>query len=239
MRIQTIRCLEDNFSYLIINEKNLDTYVIDPGESKPIEREINKQNLKLKYILNTHHHADHVGGNIELKNKFKCSIVAFEKDKKIIPGVDIFIKDREKWHENNFKFELLHVPGHTVNHVCFYFKELNALFTGDTLFSLGCGRIFEGTNKQMFESLNLIKSLPKETMIYFGHEYTMQNSKFCKLHDKSNTNLIKMINKIITKLNKGLDTTPTKLEDEIYCNIFLKTNSFEKFSKLRQLKDNF
>ena len=239
MIIQTIRCLYDNFCYLIIDEKNLNTCVIDPGESNPIEKVINNQNLKLKYILNTHHHSDHVGGNIELKKKFGCKIIAFEKDKKIIPGIDIMVKDKEKWSNYNFDFEIFHVPGHTINHICFYFKKINALFTGDTLFSLGCGRIFEGTYKQMFDSLNLIKSFPKKTMIYFGHEYTKQNSKFCIKHDKSNNNLKKMIEKIDIKLNKGLDSTPTKLGEEIECNIFLKTNNFQKFSKLRQLKDNF
>ena len=239
MIIQTIPCLQDNFCYLIINETNLDTYIIDPGESGPIEKEIIKQNLNLKYILNTHHHYDHVGGNIKLKSKFNCKVIAFEKDKNQIPGIDILLKDREKWSENNFNFEFFHVPGHTINHVCFYFKKLNALFTGDTLFSLGCGRIFEGTYKQMYESLKLIKCFPKETMIYFGHEYTMQNSKFCQVHDKYNKNLSVMVDKIYSKLNKGLYTTPTNLGEEIESNIFLKTNSLENFSKLRHLKDNF
>tara|TARA_Y100000992_G_C21143771_1_gene432686 strand:- start:84 stop:803 length:720 start_codon:yes stop_codon:yes gene_type:complete len=239
MRIQTIRCLKDNFCYLVIDEKNLNAIVIDPGESGPVEKEIKSQKLKLKYVLNTHHHTDHVGGNIELKNKFKCHVIGFHKDKNQIPGVDILVKNKEKWIKDNFEFEVFHTPGHTKNHVCFYFKKIDALFTGDTLFSLGCGRIFEGTYEEMYNSLKIIKSFPAKTMIYFGHEYTGQNLKFCELHDKENLNLRIMIHKTEAKLNEGLDTTPTRLSDEIDCNIFLKTNTLVKFSKLRQLKDNF
>ncbi len=145
MKILIIKCLTDNYSYIIFNEKTLIAAVVDPSEANPIINEIKKNNLKLKYILNTHHHYDHVGGNSELKKKYKCKVVGYEKDKDRIPEIDINLKDKQKWKNELFECEILHVPGHTSGHICIYVKEINALFTGDTLFSLGCGRIFEGT----------------------------------------------------------------------------------------------
>ena len=124
-------------------------------------------------------------------------------------------------------------------HICFYFFEENLLFTGDTLFSLGCGRIFEGTYEQMYNSLNKLKSLPKETKIYCGHEYTLNNSKFCLKHDSENSSLLKKIEFIKQQRNNNLPTIPSTLQDEIDCNIFLRANDLKSFSKLRDLKDNF
>ena len=253
MKIEIISCLNDNYSYIIIDEKNKKTCVIDPSESKPIINFLKKKNLKLNYILNTHHHFDHVGGNIELKKKYKSKIIGFENDKKRIPEIDTLVKDDEIWKEDNFEAKIMHIPGHTLGHICFYFYKENNLFTGDTLFSLGCGRIFEGTYQQMFSSLEKIKKLPPETKIYCGHEYTLQNSKFCIRHDKDNKNLIKKIDEINEKIKNNNPTIPSTLEDELKNNIFLRSNNkkiqtnlninnhsaLETFSKLRDLKDNF
>ena len=253
MKVEIIPCLSDNYSYVIIDEKNKKTCVIDPSESTPIINFLEKKNLKLNFILNTHHHYDHVGGNSELKKKYKAKILGFESDDKRIPEVDILLKDGEIWKEDNFEARVMHIPGHTLGHICFYFYNDNNLFTGDTLFSLGCGRIFEGSYQQMFASLEKIKKLPKYTKIYCGHEYTLQNSKFCIQYDKENQNLINKIHQINGKLKKKEPTIPSTIEDELKCNIFLrssnekiKTNlnisgssSLETFSKLRDLKDNF
>ena len=178
MKIEIIPCLKDNYSYIIIDESNKKTCVIDPSESKPIIDFLEKNNLKLNWILNTHHHYDHVGGNSELKEKYKAKIIGFADDHKRIPEIDILLKDQEIWKKDNFEAKIIHIPGHTLGHICFYFYKDNNLFTGDTLFSLGCGRIFEGTYQQMFNSLNKIKELPLNTKIFCGHEYTLQNSKF-------------------------------------------------------------
>ena len=254
MKIEIIPCLNDNYSYIIIDEKNKKTCVIDPSESKPIINFLKKKNLKLDYILNTHHHYDHVGGNTELKKKYKSKIIGFEKDNKRIPEIDTLVKDEEIWKEDNFEAKIMHIPGHTLGHICFYFYKENNLFTGDTLFSLGCGRIFEGTYQQMFSSLEKIKKLPPETKIYCGHEYTLQNSKFCIAYDNKNQNLIKKIKEINEKVKNNKPTIPTTIEEELKNNIFLrsdnnkiKTNlnigdhssSLATFSKLRDLKDNF
>ena len=239
MNVEIIKCLKDNYSYLVIDEKNQTACVIDPSEAKPIINFIEKNKIHLKFILNTHHHYDHVGGNKELKKKYNTKIIGFEEDKDRIPEIDICLKDRDVWKNNNFEFKIFHIPGHTLGHICFNFFKEKLLFTGDTLFSLGCGRIFEGTYEQMFNSIKLLKSFDLKTKIYCGHEYTLKNSDFCLMHDKKNLKLKKKILLIKEKLNKNLPTVPSTLKEELETNIFLKCDSIETFSKLRNLKDNF
>jgi len=239
MEVKIIPCLNDNYSYLIFDKLKRIACVIDPSESKPVINAIEKNKLKLKYILNTHHHYDHVGGNKELKKKYDSKIVGFKDDKDRIPEVDILVENDQIWKEKNFEAKIYHIPGHTTGHIAFHFFKEKKIFTGDTLFSLGCGRIFEGTYEQMFNSLNKIKKLPKDTEIYCGHEYTIQNGNFCLANDSSNLKLKEKIEKIRKKLENNLPSVPTTLADEIECNIFLKAKDLESFSKLRDLKDNF
>ena len=239
MKIEIIRCLQDNYSYLIIDETNLNACVVDPSEAKPIIDFIESNKINLKYILNTHHHFDHVGGNKELKKKYDVNVIGFRGDKDRIPEIDTFVDDLEIWKKDSFEAKIYHIPGHTNGHIAFHFFKEKKIFTGDTLFSLGCGKIFEGTYQQMFNSLKKIKALPKDTEIYCGHEYTLQNSHFCKTYDSNNFQLKNKITKIKEKLENGLPTVPTILNDEIQCNLFLKANDVQTFSKLRDLKDNF
>ena len=239
MKIEIIPCLKDNYSYLIIDESNNTACVVDPSEAKPIINFLNKNNINLKYILNTHHHFDHVGGNKDLKKKYNSIIVGSKDDINRIPEIDILVENNQIWKADNFEAKIFHIPGHTKGHICFYFFKDKFIFTGDTLFSLGCGRIFEGTHQEMFNSLKKIKNLPEDTKIYCGHEYTLQNSKFCIKHDSSNSNLKKKILEINDKLKNNLPTIPSTIKDELECNIFLRANNLETFSKLRDLKDNF
>jgi hydroxyacylglutathione hydrolase len=238
MRVETIKCLKDNYSYLIIDQTNQNACVVDPSEAQPIINFIENNKINLKYILNTHHHYDHVDGNFELKKKYNCKIIGFEGDKNRIPGVDTLVKDNQIWKIDNFEAKIYHTPGHTSGHIAFHFFKDRKIFTGDTLFSLGCGKIFEGTYEQMFNSLNKIKKLEKNTKIYCGHEYTLQNSQFCLANDPENSKLKEKIIKIKERLKNGLPTVPSILEDEIDCNIFLKATDVKSFSKLRDLKDN-
>ena len=239
MKIKLIPCLNDNYSYLLIDEKNNIACVVDPSEADPIIEYLEKNKIKLKFILNTHHHFDHVGGNIELKEKYKAKIIGYKNDKDRIPGIDILLDGDEVWKYENFEAQIIYVPGHTSGHICFYFFNEKNIFTGDTLFSLGCGRLFEGTHQQMYNSLSKIKKLPLETKIYCGHEYTLANSKFCLAHDSNNESLKNKISEIEKKIHDNIPTIPTTLKDELECNIFLKANNLETFSKLRDLKDVF
>ena len=239
IKIEIIPCLQDNYSYLIIDENKNDACVVDPSEAKPIINFIEKENINLKYILNTHHHFDHIGGNIELKEKYDSIVVGYKYDAERIPEINVLVEDNQIWKEDNFEAKIIHIPGHTTGHIAFYFFNEKIIFTGDTLFSLGCGKIFEGTYKEMFESLSKIKNLPEDTKIYCGHEYTLQNSKFCIEQDPQNQDLQSKITKINEKLKNNVSTIPSILKDEKECNIFLRAKNVESFSKLRDLKDNF
>ena len=252
MNIEIIKCLNDNYSYLIFEEGTNTVSIIDPAEFMPCDKVIQKYK-KLDYILNTHHHADHVDGNIKLKKKYNSKIMGFEDDKDRIPGIDILLKNNQNQKIGNLDFKTIFIPGHTKGHVAFYFKNEKIVFTGDTLFSLGCGRVFEGTNLDMFNSLNKLKILPPETKVYCGHEYTKSNLNFCLKYDLNNSLLKKKSIEINSKIKNGLPTIPTTIGEELKTNIFLryddndikqvlnlKDSSHEEvFSKLRDLKDVF
>ena len=239
MKIKIIPCLKDNYSYLIIDEEKNIACVVDPGESKPIIKYLDDNKIDLKFILNTHHHYDHVGGNKSLKEKYGASVLGFKGDKNRIPEIDILLSDQEVWRYENFETKIIHIPGHTLGHISFYFYKEKFIFTGDTLFSLGCGRLFEGTHSQMYDSLKKLKELPHDTKIFCGHEYTLNNSKFCLANDQNNQNLKNMILEIQKKLQNNLPTIPSTIKQELECNIFLKADNIKTFSKLRDLKDNF
>ena len=252
MIIEIIPCLSDNYSYLIFEKTTNTISIIDPSEFNACDQVIRKYK-KLDYILNTHHHADHVGANLELKKKYNSKILGSNSDKNRIPGIDILLEENQKHKIGNLEFEVIFIPGHTKGHIAFYFKKEKIAFTGDTLFSLGCGRVFEGTHEEMFNSLNKIKNLPPDTKIYCGHEYTHSNLNFCLEHDPNNTHLKDKKIDIEKKLNSKQPTIPSTIADEIKTNIFLRCDDseikhglglkdspdVEVFSKLRDLKDSF
>ena len=251
--ISIIKCLSDNYSYLIRDKKTNLVGVVDPSEFNPVHLEISKTYKKLDFILNTHHHNDHVGGNIELKKKYNSKIICSSYEEKKIPGADIKKSDEDRFSLGETNFKVIHIPGHTLGHIAFYSEKANVIFTGDTLFSLGCGRIFEGTFEQMFKSLEKIKSLSKNTKLYCGHEYTDNNGRFCVSIDKDNIKLKSRIEDVKNRTKKKLPTLPVTLGEELETNIFLRcddrkiknnlkmnnSSKLEVFTKLRNLKDQF
>ena len=253
MNIEIIPCLNDNYSYLIHDNQSNTVAIIDPSEFAPCDKIISKKYKKLDYILNTHHHYDHVGGNKELKKKYNSKIFGFKSDEERIPNIDKLLEDNEEFNIGSIKFTTLFIPGHTAGHIAFYSKTEKVIFTGDTLFSMGCGRVFEGTYNQMFNSLNRIKDLPEDTKIYCGHEYTQKNIEFCIKYNPNNDLLKKTKNTIEEKLKNGEPSIPSTLLKEKQMNIFLRTDdldvknilnlkkasNLEVFTKLRDLKDNF
>jgi len=253
MKIEIIPCLNDNYSYLIHDEISNTVTIVDPSEFIPCDTIISKNYKKLDFILNTHHHYDHVGGNEELKKKYNSKVLGFENDKNRIPQIDTVLKDNQEFKIGTLNFTTIFIPGHTRGHVAFYFKKERVVFSGDTLFSLGCGRVFEGTYKQMFQSLNKLKNLPGETKVYCGHEYTFKNLEFCLKFNPNNDFLKKKKDDIKLSLKNKKPTIPSTIADEIKANIFFRVNDpdvkkainlenspdIEIFTKLRDLKDNF
>ena len=252
LNIDIVPCLDDNYSFVIHDTRTNTVAVVDPSEFEPVNNFIEKKFKKIDYILNTHHHFDHTGGNLDLKKKYKSKIIGSKKDEKRIPGIDIKLIDKENFKLGNIDFKIFFIPGHTSGHVCFYSKNEKVVFTGDTLFSLGCGRVFEGTHLEMLRSLNLIKKLPKDTKIYCGHEYTQKNLDFCIKYDINNK-LIEKKKWIFSRLLKKQPTIPVTIKEESNTNIFLRCDSsevkksldmensteLEVFKKLRDLKDVF
>ena len=253
LNIEIISCLSDNYSYLLEDKELNIVGIIDPSDFDTCDKIIKKKYNKLDYILNTHHHFDHVGGNKKLKEKYRAKVLGFELDKDRIPGIDIILKDKQNFKLGNSSFEVIFIPGHTKGHIAFYFKDEKIVFTGDTLFSLGCGKVFEGTYEQMFSSLNKLKNLPTDTKIYCGHEYTKKNLEFCLEYDSNNELLKQKTNWINSKIESDYPTVPITIGEEKKTNIFLRCNEpliknvlnlnnaseQEIFSKLRDLKDNF
>jgi hydroxyacylglutathione hydrolase len=252
LKVHTVKCLQDNYSYVIYDESTNLVGVVDPSEFYPIDTFVKKKFNKLDFVLNTHHHLDHTGGNLELKKKYKSQIIGSKKDEKRIPGIDIAFRDNETFKFGNINFKIILVPGHTNGHICFFSNEQKIIFTGDTLFSLGCGRVFEGTYTQMIDSLNLIKKLPGDTLIYCGHEYTKKNLEFCMQYE-NNESLIKKKKWISDRLIKNLPTIPVTINEELQTNIFLRcdldvvkkklnmlnADEVSVFKKLRDLKDSY
>ena len=252
MKIEIIPCLSDNYSYLIFERDTNTVAIVDPSEFSTCDCVIKKYK-KLDYILNTHHHTDHVDGNIQLKKKYNSKILGFSGDKNRIPGIDILLKEHEKQKIGGLLFKVIFIPGHTSGHIAFYFEKEKVIFTGDTLFSLGCGRVFEGTHLDMLNSLNKLKILPPETKVYCGHEYTKTNLDFCLKYNSSNSFLKEKSIEINSKLKKNFPTIPTTIGEEVKTNIFLRcddnvvkqslnlkdASDQEIFSKLRDLKDAF
>jgi len=235
LSVEPIKAYTDNYIWLV--STNEGSIVVDPGESKEILNLIDNNKIDLKGVLITHHHYDHTNGLLDLTNKMNLEVYGPKK----IEGINNIVKESDKFSLIGIDFEVIEIPGHTLDHLAFYSSndEDPILFCGDTLFAGGCGRVFEGTFEQMFKSLKKISNYPKETKIFCGHEYTLNNSKFCLEHDSENSSLLKKIEFIKKQRNNNLPTIPSTLQDEIDCNIFLRANDLKTFSKLRDLKDNF
>ena len=242
--------LEDNYGYLIKNPHATEGILVDPSDLEMCLKILELNDCSPTHILLTHHHDDHIGAVQDLKNKFQSIIIGFEHDKKI-PQPDLFVKDEEIIEIHQNKFKVLHTPGHTLQHVNYFILEHNILFSGDTLFSMGCGRMFEGTPELFWQSLSKIKKLPEDTTIYCGHEYTLNNVKFALSIHPENQDLQKYALWTEHQEKEHRPTIPTKLIDQLKCNPFLQcdsphfqelyksTDATEVFGKMRKAKDNF
>lgn len=251
--ITIIPALKDNYIYLLRDTESEKTAVIDPSEAKPVLSILKERQWTLDYVLNTHHHWDHTGGNLALKKATGCTIVGFEGDTERIPGIDEKLVDKSYFHLGQSKAQIFFIPGHTLGHIAYWFVDDKALFSGDTLFSLGCGRLFEGTAEQMYHSLQTLAALPDDTRVYCGHEYTVANGNFALMLEPHNTTLQAYYAQANQLRKQGKPTIPSTMALERAANPFLRPESSEirqylhlenhdpitVFAAIRQQKDHF
>ena len=214
-----------NYIYYLVDKENNFGIIIDPGEDQPVIKFLQEGASNLaapKYILNTHHHWDHVNGNLNLKNHYALEIIASKSDAHRIPGVDKQVEYDEFLQIGIFNFEIIHTPGHTYNHIAFYDKSHNLLFCGDTMFSGGCGGIFEGTPQDLFISFEKFNALPDDTIVCPAHEYTISNLKFCTSLEPENNFIKDYALQMREKVKNGHPTLPTTIAIEKQINPFIK-----------------
>lgn len=227
LKVQQISVLTDNYIYLIHDTESKQTVVIDPALTQPVLHELNECSWTLNYIFNTHHHGDHIGGNIELKAQTACKIVASKVDARKIPGVDMTVKEGDTLKLGKHTISILETCGHTLGHICFYFVEAKLLFCGDTLFPMGCGRIFEGTPEQMWLSLTKLKQLDKNTLCYCAHEYSLEYGEAALNMEPENEMLKNRVEHMRQRRARDISTVPFTLKDELETNPFLRADTKE------------
>ena len=245
--------LRENYVYLTHDESTGMTAAIDPPEAPSVLRVLAERGWNLTHILNTHHHADHTGGNLALKQATGCQIHGLSSARECIPGLDKTVSEGDEIELGDAVIRVMSVPGHTQNHLAYLFPEAKALLCGDTLFGMGCGRLLGGTAEHLWNSLRRIAGLSPETAIYCAHEYTENNGRFALTVEPENPALRARLEEVRDRRGRGLSTVPFRLREELATNPFLRTESQEirsrlgmpkasdlaVFTRLRQLKDEF
>ena len=255
--VHVLPVLKDNYCYVLVNIQTLEAAVVDAPEDAPVLNLLVQLGATLKYILNTHHHGDHIGGNAGLVAATGAKVIAPKNEENRISGIDMPVSEGDTIDILGEQALVIETRGHTLGHICFYFAGLfdggGALFSGDTLFSLGSGRLFEGTAEEMWESLQKIRNLPDSTRVYCGHEYTEKNGRFALSLEPENDDLLAYMTIIKDLRARGLPTLPSFLGTEKALNPFLRVDDtafqekallagdevFEMFQDLRNRKDHF
>ncbi|MFO1152921.1 MAG: hydroxyacylglutathione hydrolase [Rhodospirillales bacterium] len=253
LEVIPIPALQTNYIYLLHEPVAGVTAAVDPSVAAPVLAELQRRGWRLDLILNTHHHHDHVGSNLELKARTGCRIVGNAADRARIPGLDDAVADGGEVGVGRARGQAIAVSGHTIGHMVYWFQDAGLLFSGDTLFSLGCGRLFEGSPSQMWASLCRLRALPAETRVFCGHEYTLDNARFCLTIDPDNRALQARAADARRLREAGLPTLPARLGDEAACNVFLRADdpiiqraagtpagdAVAAFAAIRRRKDTF
>lgn len=227
---------KDNYAY-IIPASDHETIVIDPGEAESVIEALESMARKATHIINTHHHWDHKNGNPQLAQKYGCEVFAPEKERDNIPHITYGFKDGETLEIGNIHLQVIETPGHTMGGCCLYDADNACVYTGDTLFIMGCGRLFEGTPRDMWNSFQKLKALPDETKVYCGHEYTLANAAFCMRVEPENKALKARYAELKELRRAKQPTVPSTIQDEKETNLFFNAPSAQDFALLRALKD--
>ncbi len=246
-------CLKDNYGVLLHDPSTGATAAIDAPEAAPIEAALVERGWRLTDILVTHHHADHTGGIADLKKKYMCRVVAPRKEASKIQNIDVTVREGDVVQVGSMVGRILETPGHTAGHITYWFKQDKLAFVGDTLFSVGCGRILEGTPEMMWQSLVKIRSLPADTQLYCGHEYTATNVHFALTVEPNNSALRLRAEEVVRLIEQKRPTIPTTIQQEKSYNPFLRAdlhsvagainmegaNPESVFATIRARKDKF
>ena len=222
--IDLVPCLKDNYAYLVRDRATGLTAAVDPSESAPVLNAAAAKGWTISHVMNTHHHPDHVGGNLAIKEATGCVIVGPKPDEGRIPGIDIAIEDGGRFSLGSSSAQAIFIPGHTRGHMAYWFEDSRAVFCGDTLFALGCGRLFEGTPEQMWHSLSRLRRLPGDTRVYCGHEYTQSNARFALTVDRANAALAARAKAVDALRAEGRPTVPSTMADEVATNPFMRAD---------------
>jgi hydroxyacylglutathione hydrolase len=253
LAIELVPLLKDNYAYLLHDRGGGVTAVVDPSEADPVLAVAKARGWRLTHVLNTHHHWDHSGGNLRLKELTNCTVVGPKPDEARIPGIDIAVDEGDRFALGSSVAEVMFIPGHTRGHIAFWFGDAQAVFCGDTLFALGCGRMFEGTAPQMWNSLDKLRQLPPETKVYCGHEYTQANARFALTIEPKNIALVTRAQRVNAARAQGRATVPSTMAEERATNPFLRADEpdvaaavgltgadpVSVFAEVRRRKDNF
>ena len=253
IHIDQFTCRADNFGVLIHDDQSGETALIDAPEESSILEAVARTGWKPTVILTTHHHIDHVEANLSLKQKFNLKIIGPKAEADKIPGIDEQVKEGDVIKFGGEDIRVIETPGHTAGHISFYLPVSGVAFTADTLFALGCGRLFEAPPPVMYNSLKKLAALPRETVVYCGHEYTLSNAKFALTIDPENPKLKERAKEIEKLRGEGKATLPTTIGEELDTNPFLRwadpairkhlgmesAKDAEVFAEIRKRKDNF
>lgn len=253
LQVHQIPVLSDNYVYLAHCPETGATGVVDPAVVEPVLAAAEEKGWEISHILNTHHHGDHTGGNLEIKARTGCTIVGPRADRDRIPGIEVEVGEGDALQLGNATARVFDVPGHTRGHIAFWFEGSDVLFCGDTLFAMGCGRMFEGTAEQMWSSLAKLRGLPPRTRVYCAHEYTQSNGRFALSVEPDNTDLVARMKEVDAARARGEPTVPSTIALELKTNPFLRPESeglqrgvgqvgappVEVFAETRHRKDIF
>jgi hydroxyacylglutathione hydrolase len=237
MEIVAVPAFVDNYLWLVHDGASGETAVVDPGDPAPVLAEAGRRGWSIDQIWNTHWHPDHTGGNLAIKAATGARISGPESEN--IPGRDVALKEGDEVRLGGRVGRVIEVPGHTLGHIALVFDADRIAFVGDTLFAMGCGRLFEGTPQQMYKSLNRLAALPEETQLYCAHEYTLSNARFADHAEPDNAAIAERL-KVVEALRRAdRITLPTSVAEELATNPFVRASNWEEFARLRTTKDSF
>jgi hydroxyacylglutathione hydrolase len=239
LEIIAIPAFADNYLWLVHDTDSGETAVVDPGDPAPVLAEAERRGWRIDKILNTHWHPDHTGGNLAIKEATGATIVGPVGENGRVPGLDVPLKEGDHISIGGHEAEVWEVPGHTLGHIAYIFRDDRVAFVGDTLFAMGCGRLFEGSPEQMYRSLERFAALPGDFQLYCAHEYTLANARFAAHTFPGNKAIAERLRHVEQERSQARATVPTTVGEERATNPFLLAGSVEEFARLRAEKDGF